>query len=37
MVKKWIVLASATAGTAVFVGVLAGTDEIRRFWLMHNM
>lgn len=35
--KKWIVLASATAGTAIFVAVLAGKDDIKRFWLMHNM
>jgi hypothetical protein len=38
-VKKWVMLASATAGAAVFVAVLAGNDDddIRRFWLMHNM
>jgi hypothetical protein len=36
-VKKWVVLASATAGAAVFVAVLAGKDDIRRLWLMHNM
>ena len=35
--KKWFVLASATAGAAVFVAVLAGKDDIRRFWLIHNM
>jgi hypothetical protein len=36
-VNKWIVLASATAGAAVFVAVLAGKDDIRRFWKMHSM
>ena len=36
-VRKWVMLASATAGAAVFVAVLAGNDDIRRFWLMHNM
>jgi hypothetical protein len=30
-------LASVAAGTAVFVAALAGKDDIRRFWLMHNM
>ncbi len=35
--RKWIVLASATAGATVFVAVLAGKDDIRRFWLMRNM
>jgi hypothetical protein len=34
--KKWVVLASATAA-AVFVAVLAGKDDIRRFRLMRNM
>jgi hypothetical protein len=34
--KKRVVLASATAG-AVFVAVLAGKDDIRRFWLMRKM
>jgi hypothetical protein len=36
-VKKWAILASATASAAVFVAVLAGKDDIRRFWLMRNM
>ncbi len=35
--NKWIVLASATAGAAVLVAVLAGKDDIRRFRRMHNM
>jgi hypothetical protein len=36
-VNKLVVLAATTAGAAVFVAVLAGKDDIRRFWLMHNM
>jgi hypothetical protein len=28
---------SATAGTAVCVALLAGKDDIRRIWTMHNM
>jgi hypothetical protein len=36
-VKKWAILASATATATVFVAVLAGKDDIRRFWLMRNM
>jgi hypothetical protein len=36
-VRKWVVLASTTAGAAVFVAVLSGKDDIRRFWLMRNM
>ena len=35
--NKWVVLASATAGAAVLVAVLAGKDDIRRFRRMHNM
>ena len=35
--NKWVVLASATAGAAVFVAVLAGKDDILRIWKMHNM
>jgi len=35
--KKWVVLASATAGAAVFVAVLAGKDDIRRFLAMRGM
>ena len=35
--KKWVMLASATAGAAVFVAMVAGKDDIRRFWLMHNV
>ena len=37
VVRKWAMLASVAAGTAVFVAALAGKDDIRRFWLMHNM
>jgi hypothetical protein len=36
-VKKWAMLASATAGAAVFVAALMGKDDIRRFWLMRNV
>lgn len=35
--KKWLVVASATAGTAVCLALLAGKDDIRRFWTMRNM
>lgn len=35
--NKWVMLASATAGAAVIVAVLAGKDDIRRFLVMHNM
>ena len=37
MVNKWVALASVTASAAVLVAVLAGKDDIRRFWKMHNM
>jgi hypothetical protein len=37
VVNKWAVLASATVGAAVIVAVLAGKDDVRRFWKMHNM
>jgi hypothetical protein len=37
MKKRWIVLASAAAGAAVFVAVLAGKDDIRRFWYMRGL
>jgi hypothetical protein len=42
--KKWYVLASPTMVTAVgaallagCVTLLAGKDDIRRFWQIHNM
>ena len=35
--KKWIALGSAAAVTAVGVALLAGKDDIRRFWQMRNM
>lgn len=35
--NKWVVLASVSVSAAVFVAVLAGKDDIRRFWKMHNM
>jgi hypothetical protein len=37
VVKKWIMMASATAGAAVLVAALAGKDDVRRFWLMRRM
>jgi hypothetical protein len=36
-VKTWFVLGTAAAATAVGVVLLAGKDDIRRFWQMHNM
>jgi hypothetical protein len=36
-VKKWFVLVSAAAATAVCVALLAGKDDIRRFRRMHSM
>jgi hypothetical protein len=35
--KKWVVLASATAGTAVCVALLSAKDDIRRYWVIRNM
>ena len=35
--KKCLVIASAVAVTAVGVALLAGKDDIRRIWRMHNM
>jgi hypothetical protein len=37
LVKKCFVLGSAVAATAVGVALLAGRNDIRRFWRMHNM
>lgn len=37
LVKKCFVMTSAVAVTAVGVAMLAGKDDIRRFWKMHNM
>jgi hypothetical protein len=37
LVKKCLVMASAVAATAVGVALLAGKDDIRRFWRMHTM
>jgi Family of unknown function (DUF6893) len=34
LVKKWFVVAAVTA---IGVAVLAGNDDIRRFWRMRNM
>jgi hypothetical protein len=36
-VKKWFMLASVAAVTAVCVVLLAGKDDIRRFQQMKNM
>ena len=35
--KKCFVMASAVAVTAVGVALLAGKNDIRRFWRMHSM
>jgi hypothetical protein len=36
-VKTWFVVGSAAAVTAAAVALLAGKDDIRRFWQMRNM
>jgi hypothetical protein len=36
-VKTWFVMGSAAAVAAVCVALLAGKDDIRRFWQIHNM
>jgi hypothetical protein len=36
-VKTWFIAGSAAALTAVGVALLAGKDDIRRLWWMHNM
>jgi hypothetical protein len=36
-VKKPFILASAAAVAAVCVALLAGKDDIRRFWRIYNM
>jgi len=36
-VKKWFALGSAAAVAAVGVALLAGKDDIRRFWQMRSM
>jgi hypothetical protein len=35
--KTWFVLGSAAVVTAVGAVLLAGKDDIRRFWKMRNM
>jgi hypothetical protein len=35
--KTWFILGSAAVVTAVSVALLAGKDDIRRLWRMHNM
>jgi hypothetical protein len=36
-VNTWFVVGSATVVAAVCVALLAGKDDIRRFWLIHKM
>jgi hypothetical protein len=36
-VKTWLILGSAAAVTTVGLAWLAGKDDIRRLWRMHNM
>jgi hypothetical protein len=36
-VSTWFVVGSAAVVTVVGVALLAGKDDIRRFWRMHNM
>jgi hypothetical protein len=36
-VKTCLIVGSATAVAAVGVALLAGKDDIRRFWRMHSM
>jgi hypothetical protein len=36
-VNTWFVVGSAAVAAAVCVGLLAGKDDIRRFWQIHNM
>ena len=35
--NTWFVVGSAAAVAAVCVALLAGKDDIRRFWQMRNM
>ena len=35
--KKWAILATAAAGTAVCAALLAGKNDIRRFRLMRGI
>jgi hypothetical protein len=36
-VKKWLVFGSAAAVASVGAALLAGKEDIRRLWKMHNM
>lgn len=36
-VNTWVVVGSAAVVTAVAVALLAGKDDIRRFWQIRNM
>jgi hypothetical protein len=36
-VNTWFVVGSAAVVAAVCVALLAGKDDIRRFWQIHNM
>jgi hypothetical protein len=36
-VNTWFVVGSAAVVTAVCVALLAGKNDIRRFWQIHNM
>ncbi len=35
--KTWLVVGSAAAVAVAGAALLAGKDDIRRFWRMHNM
>ena len=35
--NTWFVVGSAAVAAAVCVALLAGKDDIRRFWQIHNM
>jgi len=36
-VNTWFVVGSAAVVAGVFVALLAGKNDIRRFWQIHNM
>jgi hypothetical protein len=36
-VNTWLVVGSAAVVAAIGAALLAGKDDIRRFWRMHNM
>ena len=35
--NTWFVVGSAAAAASVCVALLAGKDDIRRFWQIHSM